>query len=72
MIGDIVSLPPETNIEMNVTEKLHTEKTAMPSAPLVARTSLLSRIALTNSKIVLTTEAIPPVTNSPIYCRSGL
>ena len=66
----MVSLPPVTNIEMNVTVKLQTENTAMPSAPVAPRTILLSRIALTNNRIVLTTEAIPPVQSSPRYRRS--
>ena len=65
-----MSLPPETNIEMKVTVKLHTEKTAIPSAPVAPSTMRLSRIALTKSKIVLTTDAIPLVLSSPRYAKS--
>ena len=60
-IGVIVSAPPDTNIDMNVSRKLHTENIDIASAPPAFITILLSSIAFTNKSTVFSTEDMPLV-----------
>ena len=59
-IGVIVSAP-DTNIDMNVSRKLHTENIDIASAPPAFITILLSSIAFTNKSTVFSTEDMPLV-----------
>ncbi len=69
-MGVIVSAPPDTNIDMNVSRKLQTEKADMASAPPAFITILLSIIAFMNKSSVLSTEDIPLVQSSAIFFSS--
>lgn len=63
--GTIVSAPPDTNIETNEREKLHTEKTIMPSVPAVLMTIRLRNSVFKNSRQVLINDARPLFAISP-------